>query len=99
MNFVSLEWLSREKKYLMQSQKSPLVYTFPNYLMFTFVSKIYLAITLFPCNFAKIILQYTQYPIIRNGHIRHAAEISENFKKPLFNGSNLRNAHWSPFLV
>ena len=36
--------------------------------------------------------EYTQYPIIRNGHIRHGAEISGNFKKPLFKVSNLRNA-------
>ena len=49
---------------------------------------------------------HTQYPIIRNGHIRHVAEISGNFKKPLFKVSNLRNAlkwlknaHWSPFLT
>ena len=50
-------------------------------------------------------MHYTQYPIIRNGHIRHAAEISGKFKKPLLKGSNLRNAlkclgnvYWSPFL-
>ena len=28
-------------------------------------------------------------PIIRNGHIRHGAEISGNFKKPLLKGSYL----------
>ena len=36
--------------------------------------------------------KYTQYPIIRNGLIRNDAEISVNFKKPAFKGSNLRNA-------
>ena len=35
---------------------------------------------------------YTQYPIIKNGLIRNDAEISVNFKKPAFKGSNLRNA-------
>jgi hypothetical protein len=29
---------------------------------------------------------YTQYPIIRNGLIKHGAEISENFKKPVDKG-------------
>ena len=29
---------------------------------------------------------------IRNGHIRHDAEISGNFKKQTSKGSNLRNA-------
>ena len=38
------------------------------------------------------IISYTQYPIIRNGLIRNDAEISVNFKKPAFKGSNLRNA-------
>ena len=36
--------------------------------------------------------KYTQYLIIRNGHIRHGAEISGNFKKPVSKGSKLRNA-------
>ena len=35
---------------------------------------------------------YTQYPFIRNALIRNNAEISGNFKKPAFKGSNLRNA-------
>ena len=35
---------------------------------------------------------YTQHPIIRNGRIRHGAEILEIFKKPLLEGSNLRNS-------
>ena len=34
---------------------------------------------------------YTQYPFIRNALIRNNAEISGNFKKPAFKGSNLRN--------
>ena len=37
-------------------------------------------------------LEYTQYPFIRNALIRNDAEISGNFKKPAFKGSNLRNA-------
>ena len=39
-----------------------------------------------------ICIQYTQYPFIRNALIRNNAEISGNFKKPAFKGSNLRNA-------
>ena len=36
---------------------------------------------------------YTQYPIIRNGHIiRYASEIGGNFKKRLVSRLNLRNA-------
>ena len=35
---------------------------------------------------------YMQYPFIRNALIRNNAEISGNFKKPAFKGSNLRNA-------
>ena len=31
--------------------------------------------------------KYTQYLIIRNGHIRHGAEISGNFKQPVSKGS------------
>ena len=38
------------------------------------------------------LLAYTQYPFIRNALIRNDAEISGNFKKPAFKGSNLRNA-------
>ena len=34
---------------------------------------------------------YTQFPFIRNALIRNNAEISGNFKKPAFKGSNLRN--------
>ena len=37
-------------------------------------------------------VRYTQYPFIRNGLIRNDVEISVNFKKPAFKGSNLRNA-------
>ena len=44
MNFVSLEWLSREKKNTSCNLKDHLLSTSPNYLMFTFVSKIYIAI-------------------------------------------------------
>ena len=36
--------------------------------------------------------RYTQYPIIRNGHIRNASEIWGNFKKQLVSQLNLRNA-------
>ena len=35
---------------------------------------------------------YTQYPIIRNGHIRNRAEFLGKFKKRALGGSNLRNA-------
>ena len=35
---------------------------------------------------------YTQYPIIRNGHIRNTSEIWGNFKKRLVSQLNLRNA-------
>ena len=35
---------------------------------------------------------YTQYPIIRNGHIRNSAEFLEKFKKRALGRSNLRNA-------
>ena len=41
---------------------------------------------------ALYLSNYTQYPNIRNGHIRHGAEISGNFKKLLLKGSNLRKA-------
>ena len=37
-------------------------------------------------------VQYTQYPFIRNALIRNNAEMSGNFKKPAFKGSNLRYA-------
>ena len=40
----------------------------------------------------SVIWHYTQYPFIRNALIRNNAEISGNFKKPTFKGSNLRNA-------
>ena len=39
---------------------------------------------------AECLPVYTQYPIIRNGHIRHGAEISGNFKKPASKGSNFK---------
>ena len=35
---------------------------------------------------------YTQYPIIRNGHIRNGAEFWGKFKKQALGRSNLRNA-------
>ena len=41
---------------------------------------------------SKGVMTYTQYPFIRNDIIRNSAEISGNFKKPAFKGSNLRNA-------
>ena len=43
-------------------------------------------------NSLKRFSSYTQYPFIRNALIRNNAEISGNFKKPAFKGSNLRNA-------
>ena len=49
--------------------------------------------------------KYTQYPIIRNGHIRNTSEIWGYFKRRLVSRLNLRNAlkklrntHWSRFL-
>ena len=45
-----------------------------------------------PISCDKIHTKYTQYPIIRNGHIRHGAEITGNLKKTVSKGSNLRNA-------
>ena len=43
------------------------------------------------CYLLTYLLTYTQYPIIRNSHIRYAGEIWGNFKKRLVKGSNLRN--------
>ena len=37
-------------------------------------------------------LQYTQYPIIRNGHKRNSADFFGKFKKQALGRSNLRNA-------
>ena len=37
-------------------------------------------------------LNYTQYPIIRNGLIRNSAEFLGKFKKRALGRSNLRNA-------
>ena len=36
--------------------------------------------------------EYTQYPIIRKGHIRNSAEFLGQFKKQALGRSNLRNA-------
>ena len=40
----------------------------------------------------KIVLTYTQYPIIRNGLLRNSAEFMGKFKKRALGRSNLRNA-------
>ena len=41
---------------------------------------------------ATVNSNYTEYPIIRNGHIRNSAEFLRKFKKRAFGRSNLRNA-------
>ena len=59
-------------------------------LFIKYITRQFTVVTISKVSFVN----YTQYPIIRNDHIRNTSEIWGNFKKRLVKDSNLRT-HWN----